>query len=289
VQELIAVAGTPRAVPLSESALPCIIEISECQGASLVCATLSNADRLPTATLCLAVREMYKTVLHALRSTRSPHLVRMWNFVPGIHARMGADLDRYRVFNIGRYDALSQWFGGAVEFGRVLPAASAVGHSGHHLSIHALGSSIPGIPFENPRQSAAFDYSHAHGPRPPCFARATLAHLPTGVQLLVSGTASIRGEDSVHFNSLSEQFDETIETIELLARSVRGEHRFDPAGIRTARVYHLRKADLPWLVEHTTARLPADARVEYIQADICRAELLVEIEATIAPSAPSAS
>ena len=286
-RELIGVSGVSRAIGLAESALSCTVEISESEGVSSVRATLPRADLLPADALQLAVSEMYTVVLHALRGTQSPHPVRMWNFVPGMHARMGEGLDRYRVFNIGRYDAFRRWFGGRGEFAKVLPAATAVGHSGDHLSIHALGSAIPGIPFENPRQAPACDYSCAHGPRPPCFARATLAHLPTGVRLLVSGTASIRGEDSVHLNSLPAQFDETIQTIDLLARSSRAGHRFALSGIQTARVYHARREDLHWLIDHTSARLPPHARIEYVQADICRAELLVEIEATVAPSVPA--
>ena len=80
---------------------------------------------------------------------------------------MGDQLDRYRVFNIGRYDAMCRWFGGAGAFARTLPAATAVGHPGDHFSVHALGSPAPGVPVENPRQLPAFEYSPAHGIRPP--------------------------------------------------------------------------------------------------------------------------
>jgi enamine deaminase RidA (YjgF/YER057c/UK114 family) len=199
---------------------------------------------------------------------------------------MGDGLDRYRVFNLGRFDAFADWFGaGGPELPvPVLPAASAVGHCGDHLVVCALGMGTPGAPVENPRQIPAFAYSRAHGPRPPCFARATVARLPAGLRLLVSGTASIRGEDSVHPGSLTLQLAETFENIDRLARSVRGADRFDLSGIESARVYFPRPGDRTLLASNVSAKLPVTASVEFFPAWVCRSELHVEIEATLAPS-----
>jgi enamine deaminase RidA (YjgF/YER057c/UK114 family) len=210
----------------------------------------------------------------------------MWNFLPEIHGRMGEGLDRYRVFNLGRFDAFAGWFGadGPGSPAPVLPAASAVGHYGDHLVVSALGLRTQGAPVENPRQTPAFAYSRAHGPRPPCFARATVVRLPAGPRLLVSGTASIRGEDSVHPGSLTLQLAETFENIDRLARCVRGTDRFDLTGIESARVYFPRPADRTLLASSVSARLPVTASVEFFPAWVCRPELLVEIEATLAPS-----
>ncbi len=263
------------------------IETSRGAEAGMAIAVVPSAVAVSPEAFRSCVTELYSLVLDGLRESGFPCPVRMWNFLPGIHDRMGPGLDRYRVFNLGRYDAFARWFGadGPDAFAPVLPAASAVGHLGDFLVVSALGLKVRGSPVENPRQTPAFAYSPAHGPRPPCFARATVARLPAGSRLLVSGTASIRGEDSVHADSLPRQLSETIENIDRLAKSVLGNERFDLSGAETARVYFPRLSDRRLLASLVSSRLPPTASVEFVPAWICRRELLVEIEATLAPSA----
>lgn len=272
-------------------------EVARGEEAGMATAVIHNAAALSADELRLSVAEVFGLVLAGLRDTGFAHPVRMWNFVPGIHDPMGGvggaggagdGVNRYHVFNMGRYDAFVRWYEGAAAFGRVLPAASAVGHGGENLVVCALGTRSPGVPVENPRQVPAFGYSRAHGPLPPCFARATVAELPGGTRLLVSGTASIRGEESLHAGSVGAQLDETFENLDRLVRSVgtnggvNGD-RFDLNGVETARVYFPRAVDRGLLLAGVSSRLPASAAVELFPAWVCRAELLVEIEATLAP------
>ncbi|HZW07210.1 MAG TPA: hypothetical protein VFF65_08800 [Phycisphaerales bacterium] len=255
-------------------------------GVAMVTAVVPGASRLEAEGLRRAAADVFTLVLEGLRESPCPYPVRMWNFVPAIHGRMGEGIDRYRVFNQGRFDAFSRWWAGPSTFSRVLPAASAVGHMGDQLIVCGLGSTQPGLPAENPRQVPAFGYSTAHGPRPPCFARATVARLPAGARLLVSGTASIRGEDSVHSGSLPAQLDETFINIERLLASVTGPRgeRFSIDGVESARVYFVRETDRAWLAAAVSARLPATAGIEFFPALVCREELLVEIEAVVVPA-----
>lgn len=272
-----------RSAPLSDGAVA-EIELSSGRGAALVTAVVPDATGLSAEAFRVCVAEVFGRVLGCLRDGGFPHPVRMWSFVPGIHDPMAAGMDRYRVFNAGRHDAFAGWLGGPSAFGKHLPAASAVGHAEDHLAVAALGLKEPGEPVENPRQIPAFGYSRDHGPLPPCFARATVAGLPAGTRLLVSGTASIRGEVSMHAGNLERQIEETFENLGSLAASVPGENRFSLDRAETARVYFPRSADRGALVSAVTARLPRNAAVEYVPALICRPELLVEIEATIAPT-----
>jgi len=262
------------------------VELACGDGVGMATAVVPYATRLSAEEFRSCVAEVFASVLDGLSECRFPYPVRMWNFVPGIHGCMGDGLDRYRVFNLGRFDAFSRCFGGMKleAFAQRLPAASAVGHQREHLVVCALGSLRPGVPVDNPRQIPSFGYSQAYGPKPPCFARATVARLPVGTRLLVSGTASIRGESSVHEGSLHAQLEETFENLERLVRNVRGDERFELSGIETARVYFPRASDCPPLRLGVFARFPATASVEFFPAAVCRAELLVEIEATLAPS-----
>ena len=98
------------------------------------------------------VAEVYRTIFEHLESLPTPHPIRFWAFVPGIHAAMGAVLDRYMAFNAGRFYAYSSWCGGRDALGASVATASAIGYGGDRLVIHCLAASQPGSPLENHRQ-----------------------------------------------------------------------------------------------------------------------------------------
>ena len=154
--------------------------------------------------------------------------MRFWNFVPGIHADMADGRDRYMVFNAGRFAAFERWFGQAALFRRTVPTASAVGIASGVFTIYALGAREAGVPVENPRQVPAYRYSARYGPLPPCFARGTIvAGLGTGPSLLVGGTASIVGEESLHDRDARQQALETFENLAELVTAARRQIRDD--------------------------------------------------------------
>src|SRR5436190_23935161 len=63
-------------------------------------------------------------------------------------------------------------------------------------------------------------YSRRFGPIPPCFSRASIAVIAGTPMMLVAGTASIRGEESVHVNDLGGQLRETFLNLGILVRGV---------------------------------------------------------------------
>src|SRR5437763_15542942 len=96
-----------------------------------------------------------------------------------------------------------------------------------------------------------------------------------------SGTSGIVGHTSMHDCDPVAQTRETHANIEaLLAEANRVAHgaRFE-LGALACKVYVRRPADLPVIKAELAAALGAGARVIYLQADICRQDLLVEIEA----------
>ncbi len=287
---------TSRALPCAFPEASAHLNTHVGPGHSLASATLTGVGSLSPGAFQAVASGAILAVLGAVAGTAAPHPVRVWNFIPDIHRPMRPGMDRYRLFNAARFKAFAQWFGAAdaptaATFAAALPAASGVGHDADELSIHALGAALPGRSVENPRQTPAFEYSTAHGPRPPCFSRAMIADLastPHHPMLLVSGTASIRGEDSTHDGHLGAQFDESVANLEQLAGSIRGPYRFALSGVETARVYHSRTADRAWLEHAVRSRLPRSAWIDLVPAALCRRELLVEIEATIRPTAAGA-
>lgn len=242
-----------------------------------------HADALPDLELEHATSAAYLLIRSALHGGAAHHPVRFWNFIPGIVDAAAADgLDRYMVFNAGRFAAFADWFC-AADRDRLAPhiaTATGVGHGGSELVVHCLADRLPGQPVENPRQCAAYRYSDAYGPLPPCFARATLVadDTPTNNarRVLVGGTSSILGEDSVHIGNLSEQTRETLDNIEALLREAGADGL---AALHDVRVYHVHEHHGPAILDQVHQRLPhLVGRVEMVHAPLCRPDLGVEIE-----------
>jgi chorismate lyase/3-hydroxybenzoate synthase len=253
-------------------------------GFTLVSVRKPGAAALDPASFEACTRDAYTAIASQLRGSVALHPVRFWNYLPDIHRPCGGDgLDRYMCFNAGRFAACSDWLGGPDTFDRLLATGSGVGHAGDDLVIHALAAATPGTAVENPRQIPAYKYSRRFGPRPPCFARATVLRESGRPSLvLVGGTASIRGEESVHVGDLTAQTLETFENLAALVRSaaVGGMDDADDAldAFRDLRVYHVRDADRPAIADLVERTFPQLDNVEYLRADLCRRELSVEIE-----------
>ena len=255
--------------------------IAEGKSASLVTVQLAQARGMGALQFEQATVAAYQAIRSSLATLRHCHPVRFWNYIPAIHEPMDARRDRYMVFNAGRFSAFSDWFDGPAPSTEHLPAASGVGHDGDDLVIHCLAFEQPGEAIENPRQIPAFQYSARYGPRPPCFARATLAPDPNGdgLLLLAAGTASIRGEQTLHPTDLHGQLDETITNLRALLTAA--ECSAEPGDLNAFTdlcVYHLHAGDAPLLEEKICAIFGPAMRLQMHRADICRADLLVEIE-----------
>lgn len=230
------------------------------------------------AALAKATREAYLDLLGAAREHGYPWLLRAWHFVPEINRGVG-DAERYRQFCVGRDRALTE---ARVRSGE-LGAATAVGSQGDELVIHCLMGRYPGEPIENPRQVAAYRYPRTHGPRPPAFARAMALPLAGGdYGVMVSGTASIVGHETMHPGDVEAQTEETIANLEaLLGEASRRLGRSALARFNAnsfLRVYLRRGTDWP-SVWPRLRRIWPEAQLTGLQAEICRRDLMVEIEA----------
>lgn len=241
-------------------------------------------------------RRLYERVLAACEGLQ---LYRIWNYVPRINEHTGG-LEHYRSFCKGRSMAFEAAYGAGFE--RQLSSASAVGSDGRTIEVvFAAGDAAPRH-VENPEQVPAYLYPAEHGPRSPSFSRATVVTEGGQRWVFVSGTASIKGHATVGVGSLREQIACTLDNLRLISRAsgvgenlgagadvavgVGAEGVVEGnAGARWARhfkIYLRRAADLA----EAKARLegvlvfPGD-RVSWLRSDICRAELDVEIEATL--------
>lgn len=223
-----------------------------------------------------AVTRAYSLVLEELTQQRRQAL-RIWNFIPGIQAPTSEGQDRYMAFNAGRFAAYSDWLGTPNLFAGRLPTASAVGVSGNTLWIYVLGGASAGTSVENPRQCPSQDYSLRYGARPPLFARAVVC--PAMSRVLIGGTASIVGETSEHLGDVHGQTRETLRNIGALIESATQCSPGQALGLlRDVRV-HVREPQDANVVRGLLATdAPHLRRMEFVQAELCRKELLVEIE-----------
>jgi chorismate lyase/3-hydroxybenzoate synthase len=237
-----------------------------------------------------AVAHAYGAIGGALRATRT-NAIRFWNYLPDPNHLMAPGLDRYMVFNAGRHDGYRGWFSEEEPYGTSLATASAVGVEGDDLAVHCLASDRPGRAVENPRQKPAWQYSARYGPMPPSFSRATVASLRERHLLLIGGTASIVGEDSVHIGDVGAQIDETLNNLATLvaAAAGAGEPSAMPlARINDLRIYITRPGDASLIGAAVRRRCPGATRIEMATARLCRPELLVEIEGVAEiPAAPT--
>jgi chorismate lyase/3-hydroxybenzoate synthase len=229
--------------------------------------------------LLQATAAAYEEIFALLQETRHPHLIRVWNYLPEINLAADGD-ERYRHFNSARQTAFRN--SGRSTVGTV-PAASALGSpAGSPISIYFLASSGPPTMIENPRQTSAYHYPPKFGAHSPTFSRACVLGGAAGTNLFISGTASILGHETVHRGDVAAQTHESLANIDALlteANRIVGTTRYALDGLKF-KVYVREPADIAAIETALAATVQPTTPVVYLQADVCREELLVEIEAT---------
>jgi enamine deaminase RidA (YjgF/YER057c/UK114 family) len=217
-------------------------------------------------------------------------IIRQWNYIEGITDVEGGR-QRYQDFN----DARSRFYAGA-DWSKGYPAATGIGTCRGGVIVELAAMSGNGdmidIPLDNSLQVAAHCYSQrvlvgAEGDDPkgkttPKFERARLTGYPDRATIHISGTAAIRGEGSLAESDAEGQTRATMENVEFLcspgnvnlhARVVTGTER----EFALLRVYVKRPDDLDAVKGYMEGRY-AGVPTLYLRADVCRPELLVEIE-----------
>lgn len=256
-----------------ESVLFGVLELSETPFAA-------SADKTP---LQQATASAYGEIFSLLDTLNFPHLFRCWNYISDINA-YSFGKERYQQFNQGRHDAFLTY--GRNVMGNA-PAACALGKKQGPLSIAFLAGRAAPQCIENPRQISAYEYPPQYGQRSPTFSRASLAQLGQDEVLFISGTASIVGHATLHPADIVAQTRETMANIgAVLAEANRLASRPFSLSDLYFRTYVRHPADLA-PIRQELGRCVGDAiKVGYLQADVCRHDLLLEIEATAAhPSA----
>lgn len=223
-----------------------------------------------------AARQAYARLSAFTAGSDYPHLLRTWNYFDAITDGEGDD-ERYRHFCVGRVEGL-----GAVD-ASTMPAATAIGSVDgvRRLQVYWLASRTPGKPLGNPRQLDPWNYPREYGPQSPSFARAMLPPAAADMPLMLSGTAAIVGHASLHQGAPLAQLDELLANLDSLLARARLQRPSLPArfGAGTRLKAYVRDAaDLPVVASALEARLGADVPRLILQGEVCRRELVVEVD-----------
>lgn len=224
--------------------------------------------------------EAYRTMLRQLHDAGYPDLWRIWNYFPRINDEQDG-LERYRRFCVGRHRALTETL---ADFPSSLPAATAVGTQSGPLQIMFLAGRKPAAHLSNPRQLNAYEYPRHYGPRSPSFARATLTRSEEECRLYLSGTASVVGHASRHAGLPRAQTEETIRNIQAVFEQATHAAGFDLIGTQRQALYKVYVRDSASHAEIQDAIMNSPLSREHVlflRSDLCRKELLVEIEGLI--------
>jgi chorismate lyase/3-hydroxybenzoate synthase len=287
----------PRHVPvaLEQLGTPAMVEVWQCEGPIKT----GNWDRLrfaqgeqltmghialdlrETGTMRESSRIAYDILQTYLQ--QSPHQwpLKIWNYIPGINQGSG-DEELYRQFCLGRADAVLIDPGDRPP----LPAATAIGSPAGEraLQVYFLAAALPGLDVENPRQVSAWRYPRQYGPRSPLFSRGTILRLNGSQQFLISGTASVVGHQTHHENQVANQLSESLRNVQSLLeegyRLTGDSHaKLDEQGL--LKVYIRNRGDLDLIRRTLEAEAPAEIPRIYLEGDICRENLLTEIDGIV--------
>ncbi|MCX7426389.1 MAG: Rid family hydrolase [Planctomycetia bacterium] len=237
-----------------------------------------------------AFRRMSRHLADA--GARYDHVVRTWLYLGDIVGPEGAT-QRYKELNRARTD-----FYRDVHFGNnhvapgavrdIYPASTGIGTDGGDVLMSCIALVTPRddvrlVPLENPQQTSAFDYAAKYGPTSPKFARAMAVVAGSMATIFVSGTASITDSTSRHPDDVEAQTRQTLDNIEALI-SAGNFARHDMSGLGATladlaqvRVYIKRQSDYEKTRAVCEGRL-GELPIIYAVADVCRPELLVEVE-----------
>jgi chorismate lyase / 3-hydroxybenzoate synthase len=220
-----------------------------------------------------AAHSAYERILEATAAEGYPHLIRLWNHVGDVNGAENG-VERYKLFSAGRHDALTSHGYTRDRF----PAASAVGMSRPGLVVYFVAGREPGHHVENPRQISAYDYPPRYGVRSPSFARATVSDS----LIFVAGTSSVVGHETKHPGSVGCQLGETLENLDVIiaTAATRREKKAGLTDMKVAKVYIRHPRDYEAIAETLRQEMP-DSRLLFVESDICRSDLLLEIEGVV--------
>ena len=219
-------------------------------------------------------------------------LLRTWIYqghlvLPEGESQRYKELNKARTDFFGETKFLQQYLPKGFK-GAVYPASTGIGADDMDVVMSAVAldtkrKDVIVVPLENPNQTSAFDYGAVYSPQSPKFSRAMAVAAAEECLIFVSGTASITDSESQHTNDPVKQTELTLDNIAALIAGENLDRHGIPGivcglgNLECVRVYVKRHSDWELIRQVCERRLP-ETPILYTIADVCRPELLVEIE-----------
>lgn len=251
-------------------------------------------EGIPSSSHFLSISQQSIDIFTKLESILYKHnftigdIVRQWNYIGNITGYHNNE-QNYQIYNNSRtqfYQKTSWPYG--------YPAATGIGAQFNGLIISCIAFKSTNnkhkriYPLNNPLQIAAHSYSKevligsstTSLKETPKFERAKLIDFANNIFCFISGTAAIRGEYSTHIQSPQKQTELTLDNIEYLISLENLQYNSCPdtsLKICNLRVYIKNRNHYQVIRKTVEIRFPLIPAI-YLFTDICREELLVEIE-----------
>ena len=216
------------------------------------------------------LRETYRDLVRLLNAKHYA-LLRAWHYLPQL-----AGSSDYQMFCDARAQAFSAFKADSY------CAATVIGTNSDCGAVYFIAARKAGVAINNPRQTLPHLYPKRYVKPAPMFARATLKRWGNASHLYISGTAAIVGHASLHEGDADAQLNEAICNLKALLREAsKEEQRYSK--MQLAQLQHIKlyadkriSGDINSLIDK---HLGAGVEFHVFEGQMCRPELLVEIEA----------
>ena len=215
-------------------------------------------------------QQTYKDIVRLLNS-EDYSLLRIWHYLPQL-----AEPSDYQVFCNARAQAFSSHKEDSY------CAATVIGTGSDYGVVYFIATRKAGIAVNNPRQTLPYRYPKHYVEPAPMFARATLKRWGDKNHLYISGTAAIVGHTSLHKGDADAQLNEVVNNLNsLLSEAAKTEHSYSKMPLdqlRHIKLYVDKRisVDINTLIDK---HLGSAIELQVFEGQMCRTELLVEIEA----------
>jgi 3-deoxy-7-phosphoheptulonate synthase len=231
-----------------------------------------------------ATEAVYTAALALAEDLGYRKIFRIWHYISQLNQINPSGLEVYREFCVGRAQVLER-FGMTGD----MPAATAIGSHGGGIVIYFLAArSGTQINIDNPRQVSPYYYPNRYSPKSPNFARATYLRPDGGAeQFYVSGTAGILGHRTMHIGDVEQQCRLALANIaHVIGAGNLSGYDIEPGNtlkdLDNIKVYVRHRADIDRVQRICGEAFAESADVVFLNADICRSDLLVEVEGIVA-------
>jgi hypothetical protein len=223
------------------------------------------------------------------------HVIRQWNYIPRLVEEVDVEGKTYQNYQI--FNEIRQKYYSYYKKKSGYPAATGIGSSNGVVTISFMAVSDTlcedALELSNPNQIDAYNYGQEvlvgyplleQQKKTPLFERGKVLSESDQFTFFISGTASIIGQETVCIGNVAGQTTQTIQNITSLMSpdaSERAAQLIDmncSKEVAYLRVYIKDKSDFPVVRQICEEQYGAQSCINYVEAEVCRTNLLVEIE-----------